>query len=276
MASQVLRVDKRDSLGGPLAKHIAGEGKPKSAKPREGLTPVHTQVFEATWAYLRDCRKAAPKRREPKPLRAVEFISGVRPGMRVRTPGRKRRQANGQWRRLLWKNERRPHCWTYRLGIHQDEGACHIHDLSAAVDSRGDVGWNYVLGEVYCGGAYRKTRRALRVAMSAMQDDCHESVGRHFGPERGAVGGPRGESINRLIRTRRRRSARPRIARPRRRRKRRGSGSSWTSRRRRWASRPRGRRSTWLFGARGSRGAGWWRRRADVDRRTRAADEGDN
>ena len=46
-AGQVLRVDKRDSLGGPLAKHIAGVGRPKSANPREGLTPVHTQAFEA-------------------------------------------------------------------------------------------------------------------------------------------------------------------------------------------------------------------------------------
>ena len=62
-AGQVLRVDKRDSLGGPLAKHIAGVGRPKSANPREGLTPVHTQAFEAeaeTARFRQQLNLAAP------------------------------------------------------------------------------------------------------------------------------------------------------------------------------------------------------------------------
>ena len=200
MGAAIVRSVKRSGVGGRLAKHILGQIRPKSAQEREGLQAVVPMKPEGSAGTMKGmvavaadslmkARKTAPKKRGPAPMGAVELMFAGPP--RYAAPEAWPGDKVGDWaiQTLKWRDTRFPKCVSSITALHQDEGSPHVHDLMAAIDRQGRVGWNYVLEDVYGEQDGKPTLKAGdRGLLSRMQDDYWDSVGRHFGLDRGERG----------------------------------------------------------------------------------------
>ena len=191
MGTAILRAVKRSGVGGRLAKHIRGETRPKSAEKREGLEPVadrkhHLGGVDKAAKKLMEARKTAPKKRGPAPMGGVELLFAGPP--RYSDPDAWPVEKVDKWvdATLKWRDKTFPGMVSSVTAVHQDEGSPHVHDLCAAVDTRGRVGFNYVLEDVY--GEPGDLKAGDRELLTRLQDDYWQSVGRHFGLDRGERG----------------------------------------------------------------------------------------
>lgn len=149
---QVLRLEKRSSVGGGLGKHIDGLTRPDTAAPREGLPAVelldeHGKVItrenadrrrNKAVAYLEDCRKV--RSRGPKPKPCVEFIVA---GLSWDDPIERHRELLGAAAQHILRCGG-PGVRIAHRALHLDEGQPHGHILVVVADEGGRLGWNRV------------------------------------------------------------------------------------------------------------------------------------
>ena len=188
---QVLRMEKRVSIGGALGGHIDGLMRPDEAVTRAGMEAVELLDLDGrvmtlqeqedrkreAQKHLDECRKV--RSRGPKPRGAVEFIVA---GLDWNAAIEKQREYIAAAGRHLLKCGG-PGCRLAHLSLHLDETTPHGHAVLVVADEKGRLGWNRVRSGFGMTGA--ESGRAL---MGAMQERFHREVAHGFGLGRGTPG----------------------------------------------------------------------------------------
>ena len=181
--TQVLRVEVRDRVDGPLAAHVLGRRRPPTAVASRENTVLVDQVSAAA-EYAAGFPRTGPKGGRPaKP--GVEFVVAGPPPY---GPGEWSREQEDAYfsMALAWIVAcAEPHSMISAAAIHRDETSPHLHLLMVPVGERNGVrrlGWSFIRDR-FCPGPGPAAKR-----MSRMQDFFHAEVGRPCGLARGEKG----------------------------------------------------------------------------------------
>ena len=191
---QVVRIERRPQLGGPLLAHIDGRRRPAEAKTREGM-PACIKIAGDVEA-ARQALKAAQavKRPGPKPAPVVEGLFAGPPPFE--SPDAWTLERGLEWgeANVEWFQQRAGSTTVIAAAyLHLDEKSLHMHLLAIPIDERGRLGWKRIEEQF----ALDPTARGSRI-MSSLQDAYQHDVGERFGLGRGEVGsGRKHERINR-------------------------------------------------------------------------------
>ena len=180
---QVLRVEVRNRVDGPLAAHILGRHRPPTAVASRENTVVVGQVSAAA-EYAAGFPRTGPKGGRPaKP--GVEFVVAGPPPY---GPGEWSREQEDVYfsMALAWIVAcAGPHSMISAAAIHRDETSPHMQVLMVPVGERKGMrrlGWSFIRDR-FCPGPGPAAKR-----MSRMQDFFHAEVGRPCGLARGEKG----------------------------------------------------------------------------------------
>ena len=219
--TQVLRVDVRQR-GAALDRHVKGDTRPKTARPRDGSPPIvflndelgqvtreqSDEIARDAMAHVAKCRRAGKRTRGRKAEPVVSFLVAGMPKFGD-SEGRERLVSHvygakevryidvDEGSRVLadayhqsalnWilKNMG-PGSRLVRAAVHMDEAAPHMHVLIAAADEQGRLGWNRIRSRFASSPVGRhENARGLR----EMQTRFNAEVAAKYGMARGDSGG---------------------------------------------------------------------------------------
>ena len=206
----MLRID-RTQRGAALERHLTGDTRPTTARPREGIPPVEfldadgkvidraasDAGAQEAMKYAAACRRVGKRTRGRKAEPVVQFLIAGMPrfgddagwksmngDVRV-PPVRLKLGCSRQYHRaaLDWLLKcAGPGSRLVRAVIHNDEAAPHMHVQIIAADEQQRLGWNRIRGG-FASAAVGRGEHARGLA--EMQDRFHAEVASVFRLERG-------------------------------------------------------------------------------------------
>ena len=191
---QVVRIERRPTLGGLLLAHIEGRRRPAEARQREGM-PAVIKLDGDVEAARRTLEEAqAVKRPGPNPQPVVEALFAGPPPFEWTNAWTLERGIEWGETNLAWFKKRAKSKTVIAAAyLHLDEKSLHMHLLAVPIDEQGRLGWKRIEKQF----TLDATASGSQI-MRSLQDAYHAEVGEKFGLARGEIGsGRRHEAINR-------------------------------------------------------------------------------
>ena len=223
--TQVLRID-RTQRGPGLERHLTGDSRPKTARPRDGIPPVEfhgasSAPFTNTvgpvvlidraesdagakeaMKHAAACRRAGKRVRGRKAEPVVQFLIAGLPrfgdddawfevtGKRLKVHEKRNYCRRYHQRALDWLMKcAGPGSRLVRAVSHYDEAAPHLHVQLVAADAEDRIGWNRIRGQFATSPIGRGEHAR---GLSEMQDQYQLHVAQGFNLARGEVSGAAG------------------------------------------------------------------------------------
>ena len=191
---QVVRIERRPTLGGLLLAHIEGRRRPAEARQREGVPAVIKLAGDVEAARRALKAAQAVKRRGPKPQPVIEALFAGPPPFEWSNAWTLERGIEWGEANLAWFKKRAKSKTVIAAAyLHLDEKSLHMHLLAVPIDEQGRLGWKRIEKQF----TLDATASGSQI-MRSLQDAYHAEVGEKFGLARGEIGsGRRHEAINR-------------------------------------------------------------------------------